>query len=168
MSTASPIKVGDKVPAGLNFTTTTNPDEVGACAVPKVVKSEEILGSGKVLLVAVPGAFTPGCHLQHLPGYIKHADAFKAKGIDQIFFTSTNDVFVLDAWAKHSNAKNIQVLADGNGAWAAAIGLVQDLTAKNMGIRSKRYAILFENGIAKLVAEGDLTVSGAEVILARL
>ncbi|KAJ3018317.1 UNVERIFIED_CONTAM: hypothetical protein HDU68_011222 [Siphonaria sp. JEL0065] len=166
---SSPIKVGDKIPSGHIFVTTTNPQEVGACALPLNVKSEDVLGKGKVVLVAVPGAFTPTCHLKHLPGFVEHADAFKAKGVSQIYFTSTNDVYVLDAWAKHEKAHNVQVLADGNGTWAAAIGFPFDLSAKHMGaVRTKRYALVIEDGVVTYVGDGDLTVSGAEAVLAKL
>ncbi|KAJ3093473.1 hypothetical protein HK100_006590 [Physocladia obscura] len=187
---AAPIKVGDKIPFGLTFTTSANATETGACAIPQVcilpidtkmsdklkehitqpIKSEDALGKGKVILVAVPGAFTPTCHLQHLPGFIQHADAFKAKGISKIYVTSTNDIFVLDAWGKHEKAGDaVSFLADGNGAFAAAIGFSLDLSAKGMGaVRTKRYAIVVEDGVVTYVGEGDLDVSGAEAVLAKL
>ncbi|KAJ3291653.1 Redoxin [Rhizoclosmatium globosum] len=166
----APIKVGDKIPSGLVFMATTNPGDVNACAIPKPLKSEDVFSTGKVVVFAVPGAFTPTCHLQHLPGYVQHADDFKAKGVTNIYVTSTNDVFVLDAWAKNEKADGkVSVLADGNGAFAKAVGMHLDLSSKQMGAdRTKRYAMIVENGIVKYVGEGDLDVSGAEAVLAHL
>ncbi|KAI8614853.1 Redoxin [Chytriomyces sp. MP71] len=166
----APIQVGDKIPAGLTFVATTNAGDVNACAIPKQLKSEDVLGSGKIILFAVPGAFTPTCHLQHLPGYVKHADAFKAKGVSNIYVTSTNDVFVLDAWAKHEKADGkVSVLADGNGEFAKAAGMHLDLSGNKMGAnRTKRYALIIENGVVTYVGEGDLDMSGAEAVLAKL
>ncbi|KAJ3199513.1 hypothetical protein HDU83_008062 [Entophlyctis luteolus] len=165
----APIKVGDKIPSGYTFMTTTNPEETNACAIPKPVKSEDIFSSGTVVLFAVPGAFTPTCHVQHLPGFAKHAAEFENKGVTKIYCTSTNDIFVLDAWGKQQKSSNVTMLADGNGAFAAAIGMDLDLSLKQMGShRTKRYALIIKDGVVTYVGEGDVNVSGAEPVLANL
>ena len=105
-----------------------------------------------VVLFAVPGAFTPTCHQKHLPGFLEHLHEFKAKGVDLVACTAVNDVFVLDAWA-HANAADgkIAFLADGNAEFAKALGLDLDATGSGLGIRSKRYAMLVEDGIVKIL-----------------
>jgi glutaredoxin/glutathione-dependent peroxiredoxin len=117
---------------------------------PGQVTAEELFKGKKAVLFAVPGAFTPTCHGMHLPGFLSHFEDFKAKGVDVIACTSVNDVFVMDAWAKTSGAKGkIEFLADGNGDFARAVGLDMDGAAIGFGVRSKRYAMLLENGVVK-------------------
>lgn len=136
------------------------------------VSSRDALGSGKVLLFAVPGAFTPACSDTHLPGYLLRADELAAKGVDKIACVAVNDVFVMAAWGKASGVEGrIELFADGNGEFARALGLEFDGTAFGMGHRSRRYAALFEDGeLAHLAVEpaGGVTVSGAEEVLAAL
>ncbi len=140
---------------------------------PADVSTEELFKGKKAVLFAVPGAFTPTCHRQHLPGFLQHAGAIKAKGVDLIACTSVNDVFVLDAWSKASGAQGIiTFLADGNGDFAKAIGLEMDGAAIGLGIRSKRYAMLLEDGVVKTLhvedKPGAPQESSAERILADL
>ena len=126
--------------------------------------------SKKVVLFAVPGAFTPTCSMAHLPGFVVHVDAIKAKGVDTVACMSVNDVFVMDAWGKASNAEHLLMLADGNGTFTAALGLELDGTGYGMGTRSKRFAMIVENGVVTLlnVDAGALEGSSAEAILAAL
>ena len=102
-----------------------------------------------MVLFAVPGAFTPTCHKNHLPGFVKNAGAIKGKGIDTIAVTGVNDVFVMDAWKKASGGDAIEFLADGSANWAKALGLTADLTERGLGVRSQRYAMLVDDGVVK-------------------
>src|SRR6187402_2027247 len=131
------IKVGDRVPNG-TFTVMT-PDG------PKPKTTDELF-KGKKVVFAVPGAFTPTCDRNHLPGFIKNADAIKAKGIDTIAVTGVNDVFVMNAWKKSSGAEDkVEFLADGSAAFAKAIGLSIDLGERGLGTRSQRYSMVVED-----------------------
>ncbi len=125
-----------------------------------------------MVLVAVPGAFTPTCHRNHLPGYVTRRDEILARGIDAIAVTSVNDVFVLEAWSKSAGAEGIEFLADGNGDFAKALGLDMDGTGFGLGIRSKRYAMLVEDGVVRVLnvedAPSKADVSGAENLLTAL
>ncbi|CEJ14263.1 Hybrid peroxiredoxin hyPrx5 [bacterium YEK0313] len=159
------IKIGDRLPdATFRQMTADGP----------AARSTADLFAGKtVILFAVPGAFTPTCHKNHMPGFVANADAFKAKGVDAIYATSTNDVFVLDAWQKASNAVDkVGVLADGSADFAKAIGLENDMSSFGMGMRSKRYSMLVKDGVvAQLNVEetpGKADVSGAETLLNQL
>jgi len=158
------IKVGDKIPS----VTLKHMEESGA----KEVSTDELFKGKKVLLFAVPGAFTPACSNQHLPGYIQNADQIKAKGVDTIACISVNDVFVMDAWGKNQNAGDkVLMLADGDGEFAKAAGLELDLTGKGLGMRSQRYAMVVEDGTVKeleLEDGGKLEISTAEKLLAKL
>ena len=116
---------------------------------PKPKTTDELFKGKKVVLFAVPGAFTPTCHKNHLPGFVKNADAIKAKGVDTIAVTGVNDVFVMDAWKKATGGGEIEFLADGNGNWAKALGMTVDLHRRGLGVRSKRYAMLVEDGVVK-------------------
>jgi glutaredoxin/glutathione-dependent peroxiredoxin len=156
------IKVGDRVPNG-SFTVMTADG-------PKPKTTDELFKGKKVVLFAVPGAFTPTCNNNHLPGFLKNADAIKAKGIDAIAVTGVNDVFVMEAWKKSSGAAGkIEFLADGSGHWARAMGLTADLTERGLGVRSQRYAMLVEDGVVKKLnvedAPGKAEISGAENLL---
>jgi len=124
-----------------------------------------------VALFAVPGAFTPTCSARHLPGFVEQAEALRAKGVDEIACTSVNDAFVLAAWAKASGAEGITMLADGNAEFARALGLSVDSSAFGMGTRSRRYAMLVEDGVVRhlFVDEpGAFKDSSAENLLAAL
>src|ERR1700743_261533 len=158
------IKTGDTLPAG-TFKAST-PDGR------KDITTDELFKGKKVILFAVPGAFTPTCDAKHLPGYVQHAGQFKAKGIDTIACFAVNDVFVMAAWAKHSNVGDkVLMLADGNGDYARALGLTLDGRGFGMGERSQRFAIIVEDAVAKQVfveAGGEFKVSAAEHVLGAL
>jgi len=159
------IKVGDALPEA-TFTTMTDQG-------PTPRTTAEAFGGKTVALFAVPGAFTPTCHMNHLPTFLAQADALKAKGVDEIACISVNDVFVLDAWAKATTAKDdIQMLADGSGDFTKATGMELDLTERGLGVRSKRYAMLVENGTVKtLLVEdnpGEAVKSTADALLAAM
>ncbi|MGO9363334.1 MAG: peroxiredoxin [Rhodomicrobium sp.] len=159
------IAPGSKLPhAKFKIMSGTGPSEITA---------EELFKGKKAVLFAVPGAFTPTCHIQHLPGFLQHAADFKAKGVDLIACTAVNDIFVLNAWAKASGAEGtVQMLADGNGDFAKAIGLELDGAAIGFGIRSKRYAMLLDDGVVKALhveaQPGTAQESSAERLLAEL
>lgn len=123
-----------------------------------------------MVLFAVPGAFTPTCSAAHLPGFVVDADNLKAKGVDSIVCTSVNDTFVMDAWGKAHNAEQIVMLADGLGEFAGALGLTQDRTASQMGIRSQRYAMIVNDGVVEMlnIDEKGLETTSSEAILAAL
>jgi peroxiredoxin len=129
----------------------------------------DIFGGKKVVLFAVPGAFTPTCSKQHLPGFVTNADKIKAKGIDAIACTAVNDVFVMDAWGKSAGAGDkVVMLADGSADFAKKLGLEMDLSERGLGMRSKRYAMIVEDGVVKALevedAPGSAEKSGAEAI----
>ena len=158
------IQVGERLPqATFRVMTPEGP-------APKT--TDDIFTGRKVVLVAVPGAFTPTCHRNHLPGYVQKAQEFKTKGVDAIAVTSVNDVFVLDAWAKASGAEGIEFLADGNGDFAKGVGLTHDGTGSGLGIRSKRYAMLVEDGVVRALnvedAPSKAELSGADTLLRAL
>ncbi len=138
------ISVGDKLP-DVTFKTMTADG-------PADVSTAEVFADKKVVLFAVPGAFTPTCHQKHLPGFMENLAAFKAKGVDVVACTAVNDVFVMNAWAKANAAEDmIAFLADGNGEFAKALGLDLDATGSGLGIRSRRYAMLVEDGVVKIL-----------------
>ncbi|MFC4175406.1 peroxiredoxin [Microvirga sp. GCM10011540] len=136
---------------------------------PVAKTTDDLFKGRKVVLVAVPGAFTPTCHRNHLPGYVEKKDEIMAKGVDAILVTSVNDVFVMDAWAKSSGADGIEFVADGNGDFAKALGLSMDGTGFGLGMRSQRYSMLVEDGVVKALnvedAPSKAQVSGAENLL---
>ncbi len=160
-----PIKVGDRLPEAKFRVMGPNG--------PAAKTTDEVFKGKKVVLFAVPGAFTPTCSNNHLPGFLKNADAIKAKGVDTIAVTGVNDVFVFDAWKKATGAGGkIEFLADGNGEFAKALDLAMDGSAAGLGIRSKRYAMLVEDGVViKLNIEdapGKAENSGAENLLRQM
>ena len=136
------------------------------------LSTENVFTGRKVVLFAVPGAFTPTCSMNHFPGFLKAFDAIKAKGVDTVACTSVNDSHVMSAWAKASgNDGKIKMLADGNGAFAKALGLEVDLSGSGMGLRSRRYSMIVENGVVKTLnveEKSGVNVSGAETILDQL
>ena len=158
------IKVGDRIP-NATFTVMTGEG-------PKPKTTDEIFKGKKVVLFAVPGAFTPTCHKNHMPGFVKNADAIKAKGVSTIAVTGVNDVFVMDAWKKASGGDAIEFLADGSGNWAKALGLTADLTERGLGVRSQRYAMVVDDGVVKTLnvedAPGKAEASGADNLLKSL
>jgi glutaredoxin/glutathione-dependent peroxiredoxin len=159
------IKVGDRLPEA-KF-------RVMGSDGPAVKSTGDIFSGKKVVLFAVPGAFTPTCSNNHLPGFLQNADAFKQKGIDTIAVTGVNDVFVMDAWKKASGAgSKIEFLSDGNGDFAKALDMTLDGSGFGLGTRSKRYAMLVEDGVVKKLnvedVAGKAEVSGAENLLKQI
>ena len=157
-----PIKVGDRLP-NATFRIMT-PDG------PKPKTTDEVFKGKKVVLFAVPGAFTPTCSKNHLPGFVKNADAIRGKGVDAIAVTSVNDPFVQDAWKKATDPDNkIEFLADGSADFAKALGLELDASANGLGIRSKRYSMIVEDGVVKSLniedAPGKADISGADALI---
>jgi peroxiredoxin len=138
---------------------------------PNAVTTADLFGGKKVVLFAVPGAFTPTCSQAHLPGYVVNADAIKAKGVDSIVCLSVNDAFVMGAWGDSANADELLMVGDGNGEFTKAIGLEMDGSGFGLGTRSQRYAMIVEDGtVTKLAVEdpGQFEVSAAEAILEAL
>lgn len=155
------IKVGDTIPSMKLMVATSEG--------PKETSTDDIFKGKKVVLFAVPGAFTPTCSAKHLPGFVQHADEFKAKGVDTIACISVNDAFVMGAWGKDQGTDGkVEMLADGAAAFAKAIGLELDLNARGMGWRSQRYALVAQDGVVThlgVEAPGGFEVSKAEAIL---
>ena len=158
------IKIGDKLPSA-EFSTMTGDGQ-------QKISGDTIFAGRKVVLFAVPGAFTPTCSMNDLPGFLQNVAAIKAKGVDTVACVAVNDVFVMDAWGKSSGANgNILMLADGSGDFARAIGLEFDLTQAGLGKRSKRYSMIIDNGVVKALNVEDkpgVNVSGADTILGQL
>ena len=157
------IKVGDQIPAAtLSVMTETGPAPVS---------TGELFGGKKVVLFAVPGAFTPTCSAKHLPGFVERADELLAKGVDTIACMAVNDVFVMHAWGKSAAAEKLLMLADGNAEFTRALGLELDATAFGMGQRSQRFALIADNGrVTALFVEapGEFRVSSADHVLSKL
>ena len=156
------IQVGDKIPKA-----TLNVLKDGVQA----ITTDELFAGKKIVLFAVPGAFTPTCSAKHLPGYIDKLDDFTKLGVE-VACLSVNDAFVMGAWAKHQNVpEGIHMLADGNGTFTKALGLELDATAFGMGLRSKRFAIVADDGVVTQVhveAPGEFRVSAADYVLEHL
>jgi peroxiredoxin len=154
------IQVGDAIPAG-NF-------KVMTADGPTDMSTDEVFSGKKVVFFAVPGAFTPGCSMTHLPGYVVNADAIKAKGVDTIACMSVNDAFVMGAWGAAQNAEEILMLGDGNGEFTRAIGLELDASGFGMGTRAQRFGMIVEGGKVTqlgIEAPGEIKVSAAESVL---
>jgi glutaredoxin/glutathione-dependent peroxiredoxin len=154
------IAVGDRIPEA---TVAIFRDGI------QTTTSTELLGQGKVVLFAVPGAFTPTCSNRHLPGYVAHMDAFRERGV-RVACLSVNDAFVMDAWGKAQGIPDdLLMLADGNASFTRALGLELDGTRNGMGVRARRFALYAEDGVVKAVnveAPGEFKVSAAEAMLA--
>jgi peroxiredoxin (alkyl hydroperoxide reductase subunit C) len=158
------IKVGDAIPSMKLMTPTADG--------PKEISTDDIFKGKKVVLFAVPGAFTPTCSAKHMPGFVQNADALKAKGVDTIACMSVNDAFVMGAWGKDQGVDGkVLMLADGSAAFTKALGLELDLVPRGMGVRSQRFALVAEDGKVThlgIEAPGGFDVSRAEAILASL
>mgnify|MGYP001479489923 FL=1 len=138
---------------------------------PKTFKSSQIFNEKKIILVSIPGAFTPTCSNEHLPGYVKLYDEFKKKGIDDIYFVAANDPFVMEAWINSTSERKIKYLADSNFELLDATGLEIDLTVAGLGKRLSRFAIFIDNGLIKKIFDeegGGLEKSSAENLLKNL
>jgi peroxiredoxin len=158
------IQVGEKIPDVV--LKTMGPEGM------RDISTSEIFSGGRVVLFAVPGAFTPVCSAKHLPGFIEKAGALKAKGVDRIVCVSVNDAFVMDAWGKQAGAgDDVLMVADGNADFARALGLDFDGSGIGFGVRSQRYAVVVEDGVvAKLAVDKPMQfeVSSADAVLASL
>lgn len=156
------IQIGDALPA-IELKT---PGAEG----PEAINTNDIFAGKKVVLFALPGAFTPGCSAAHLPGYVVNVDAIKAKGVDTVACLSVNDAFVMGAWSQAQNAEHILMLADGNAEFTKAVGLELDASGFGMGTRSQRYAMIIDDGklTALEVDAGSIEKSTAENILGML
>jgi glutaredoxin/glutathione-dependent peroxiredoxin len=158
------IEVGERMPQGTLKTMTKDG--------PKDVSTRELFAGKRVVLFAVPGAFTPTCDAKHLPGFVQQAGALKGKGIDTVACMSVNDVFVMSAWGKHANVgESVLMLADGNGEYSKALGLTMDASRFGMGTRSQRFAIVVDDGVVKKIhveQPGEFKVSSAEHVLQNL
>jgi peroxiredoxin len=158
------IKAGDRMPAGtLKAMTKDGPQDV---------TTEQLFKGKTVVLFSVPGAFTPTCDAKHLPGFVEHAAAIKAKGVDTIACMAVNDVFVMNAWGKSANTGDkVMMLADGNGDYAKALGLEMDGRGFGMGMRGQRFAVIVKDGVATHVnveAPREFRVSAADFVLGQL
>lgn len=156
------ITVGQSLPAG-EFTFITSEGK-------QVQDSQALFAGKRVVLFAVPGAFTPTCSNAHLPGYVVLADRFKARGVDAIYCLSVNDAFVMRAWREAQNASDITMLADGDGSWTQALGLAKETGAFG-GLRAQRFALIAQDGVVQQLfveAPGKFEVSDAESLLAAL
>jgi peroxiredoxin len=158
------LKAGDALP-DVTFMTMT-PDG------PSKVSTADMFAGKRVVLFAVPGAFTPTCSAKHLPGFVEKAEQLAGKGVDAVACTSVNDVFVMDAWGRDQNAgEKVVMLADGNGDFAQAAGLTMDGTGFGMGVRSQRYALVAKDGVVEQIfveEPGAFEVSSAEHVLGKL
>lgn len=156
------IQVGDKVPTGTL--------KVMGAEGPQDITTAELFDDKRVVLFAVPGAFTPGCSMTHLPGFVVNADKLKAKGVDSIVCVAVNDAFVMDAWGKDQNASELIMAADGNGTFTEQLGMTLDASGFGMGARSKRYAMIVHDGEVTYLGIDDKGIekSAVEAVLEQL
>ena len=158
------LQVGDRIPSVELF--------VMGAEGPEKVNTGDVLGSGRVVLFAVPGAFTPGCSKVHLPGFVQKADQLSGRGVDRIACVSVNDAFVMGAWAEDQGVGDaIVMLADGNGEFTEAMGHVMDGSGFGLGTRSKRYAAIIDDGVVTSLSideSGGVDVSSCDAVLERL
>jgi peroxiredoxin len=165
------IRVGDKLP---DATLTEYVETEGnGCAIgPNTFQVADLLKGRTIAIFGLPGAFTPTCSAQHVPGYVAHADALKAKGIDEIWCLSVNDAFVMGAWGREQKtAGKVRMMGDGSAEFTRKLGLEFDLTARGMGVRCQRFSMVAEDGVVtqlNVEAPGKFEVSGAEAMLLRL
>ncbi len=166
------IKIGDTLPAG-KLTEALEFDEAAGCPLnPKDIDIAEATKGKKIVIFGLPGAYTPTCSAKHVPGYVANYDKLKAKGVSEIWCMATNDAFVMGAWGRTQKAGDkVRMMADGSAIFTKAIGLELDLTARGMGVRSNRFAMIVDDGVVKHIAvegPGKFEVSNAESILEKL
>ena len=164
------IKVGDRLPEG-KLSESVEFD--AACPLPpKEVSVGEATKGKKIVVFALPGAFTPTCSAKHVPGYVSNIDKLKAKKVDEVWCVATNDGFVMAAWGRDQKAiGKVRMMGDGSGLWTRALGLELDLTARGMGVRSQRYSMLVDDGVVKALnveGPGKFEVSDADTMLRQL
>ncbi|HJW11466.1 MAG TPA: peroxiredoxin [Albitalea sp.] len=164
------IKVGDKLPAG-SLQEFIEVEGEGCSIGPNSFDVEKATAGKKIAIFALPGAYTPTCSAKHVPGYVQHAAALKAAGVDEIWCVSVNDAYVMGAWGRDQHtAGKVRMMADGSADFTRATGLTLDLSTKGMGLRSQRYSMLVDNGVVKTLnieAPGKFEVSDAETMLAQ-
>jgi peroxiredoxin len=164
------IKVGDKLPAG-SLQEFIEVEGEGCSLGPNSFDIGQATAGKTIAVFALPGAFTPTCSAQHVPGYVAKADELKAAGVDEIWCVSVNDAFVMGAWGRdQKTAGKVRMMADGSAAFTNAVGLALDLTARGMGVRSQRYSMLVKDGVVKTLnveAPGKFEVSDAATLLAQ-
>jgi glutaredoxin/glutathione-dependent peroxiredoxin len=165
------IKAGDKLPEATLYEFIEQ--EGNGCTIgPNAFKVSDLVRGKKIVVFGLPGAFTPTCSAQHVPGYVAGFDSLKSKGVDEIWCVSVNDAFVMGAWARDQKCGGkVRMMGDGSGEFTKAIGLELDLVARGLGVRSQRYAMIVEDGIVRSLAveaPGKFEVSSAEAILAKL
>ncbi|MGJ7915794.1 peroxiredoxin [Massilia sp. LXY-6] len=165
------IQIGDRLPEA-TLSEFIETETEGCSLGPNTFNTADLVKGKTVAIFGLPGAYTPTCSAQHLPGYIQLADQLKAKGVDEIWCVSVNDAFVMGAWGRDQKATGIvRMMADGSGTFTKALGLELDLAAKGLGIRSQRYSMLVEDGVVKqlnLENGGGFAVSSAEKLLEQI
>ena len=165
------IAVGQQLPNATLYEF-MNEETEGCSLGPNAFEVEKLVAGKKIVLFALPGAFTPTCSAKHVPGYVEHYDAIKAKGVDEIWCVSVNDPFVMGAWGRDQKVgKKIRMLGDGSAEFTKKLGLELDLTARGFGVRSDRYAMIIEDGVVKSLdreAPGKFEVSDAASVLKKL
>ena len=165
------ITVGQKLP-NATLCEFFNEESEGCSLGPNAFEVEKLVAGKKIVIFALPGAFTPTCSAKHVPGYVEHYDAIKAKGVDEIWCISVNDPFVMGAWGRDQKVgKKIRMMGDGSGEFTKKMGIELDLTARGLGMRSDRYAMIVEDGVVKSLdreAPGKFEVSDAASILKKL
>jgi peroxiredoxin len=164
------IKIGDRLPEG-TLSEFIETETEGCTLGPNTFNVADLTKGKKIVIFGLPGAFTPTCSAQHVPGYVQHFDELKAKGVDEIWCVSVNDAFVMGAWGRDQKATGIvRMMADGNAAFSKALGLDADFSKYGMGTRSQRYSMLVEDGVVKQlnVEQGGFEVSNAETMLKQL
>lgn len=166
------IKEGDRLPEG-NLTETTEFDASNGCPMnPHPVSVSEAAKGKKIVIFGLPGAYTPTCSAKHVPGYVANYDKLKAKGVDEVWCLAVNDVFVMASWGRDQKVGNkVRMMADGSADYTKKLGLELDLTARGMGVRANRFAMIVDDGVVKKVSvegPGKFEVSSAEAILASL
>lgn len=165
------LKVGDRLPDAT--LSEYNETESPGCPIgPRQIKVADAVKGRKILIFGLPGAFTPTCSARHVPSYVEHFDTLRAKGVDEIWCVAVNDPFVMGAWGRdQKSGGKVRMMGDGSAEFAKATGLTLDLTARGMGIRSQRYAMLVDDGVVKALnceEPGKYEVSGAEAMLKHL
>jgi peroxiredoxin len=165
------IKIGDRLPEG-SLSEFVEVESEGCSIGPNTFNVGDLVKGKKIAIFGLPGAYTPTCSAQHVPGYVKHADALKAKGVDEIWCISVNDAFVMGAWGRDQKATGVvRMMADGNAAFSKALGLDADFSKFGMGTRSQRYSMLVEDGVVKQLnveQPGKFEVSGADACMIAL
>ena len=165
------IKVGDKLPDG-QLQEFIEVETTGCSVGPNTFNVADLVKGKKIAIFGLPGAYTPTCSAKHVPSYLQHFDALKAKGVDEIWCLSVNDAFVMGAWGREQKAGGkVRMMADGSAEYTKKLGLELDLVTRGMGVRCQRFSMLVDNGVVKKLnveAPGKFEVSGAETMLTQL